>query len=75
VRHLVQQDLVDFVIAVPCGQVPRHGDALEGEVAQARTLLRVVEVEGPAGVEVQGDQRIRPASHSGEVGHQGATCT
>jgi hypothetical protein len=69
VRHLVQQHLVDLVILVAAREVPRHGDALLAVVAQPGTGAGVIEPEGPRGVEVQGDEGIRPSANAVEVCH------
>jgi len=64
VSDLVQEDLMDFVVFVAPGEVPRDGDSVLVEAAQASPGLGIVEAERPhGGVEMEGDERLRPSSH------------
>lgn len=59
--NLVQQDLMDVIVVISCGEVPGHRDAVSGEIAQACAALGIVEPERPQRwVEMQPDQRIGP---------------
>ena len=69
--NFVQEHLMDVVVIKSRGEMPRHGDALFGESTHAGAGLGVVESEAPGWVEVQGDERIRPPSHSLEISHAG----
>jgi len=67
--HFVQQRLVDGVVVTALSEVPRHCNALAAEVAQARAPRRSIEIKAPRGIEVQGEQGIRPVPHTLQVTH------
>jgi len=64
VRHLVQKDLMDFVVGILRGKVAGNRNALGGVVAQTGSGFGVVECKVPRRIQMQHDERVRPSSYS-----------
>jgi hypothetical protein len=71
VRHLVQQNLVNLIVFVPSGQVPRYGDSFFGVTAEPRASLGVVETERPfRRIQMQRNESICPLSNPHQISHK-----
>lgn len=69
VSDFVEEDLVDVVVFGQDAQVARHCDASLGVIAGAKTSFRVVKSKTPGVVEVEGNECLRPHSHSRKFRH------